>query len=335
MRHAFLRLSLTGLLATLALAACHNKDKEQVQQPGGDTPVAAVEQSVTLLKTGDFAGFWKHALPAGDYETLRTDWTRVPPDQEPLTDEERQEFQEHIKELTEPGAEDKLFAAAKPKLIEYQRQYSDQLPLMVGIFQGIARTGIDKSKDMSAAQKKQASDILDVLAPWAQQASWFDQVKARQAIGIVVGTARKLDLKSADAMRAMDFDTAMQKYSVGYLGLKDLLNVYGLSINATLDSVKVSTVETGPNWARVKIDYTLQGKPISTESVLIEQDGRWYSEDLLHNVRDSHERLMAPPSASTAGVAADAAAPAQAPAKPQAKAAAPDTATQPKPTKKG
>lgn len=328
MRRAFLRLGSISLLCVLALAACHNKDKDQAAQSGGDTPVEAVQQSVTLLKTGDFAGFWKHALPPADYETLRTDWAKTPPDQPPLTDEDRAEFKEHIKELTEPGAEDKLFAAARPKLIEYQQQYSDQLPLMVGIFQGIARAGIEKSQDMSSTQKKQVSDVLDVLAPWAQQTPWFDQARAKQAIGIVVATARKLDLKSADDMRAMDFDTAMQKYSVGFLGLKELLNVYGLSVDAALDSVKVATVETGPNWARVKIDYTLQGKPITTESVLIQQDGRWYSEDLLRNVHDSHERLMAPPAAGTSAVKA-ATTPVEAPAKAEAKA------PEPKSPKKG
>lgn len=328
MRHVFVRLTLLASLAVLALSGCHDKDKPEAVQTGGSSPVAAVEQSVTLLKTGDFAGFWKQALPAADYQTLRTDWSRPPPDQEPLTDEQRTEFKEHIQELTEPGAEDKLFAAAKLKLQEYQRQYSDQLPLFVGIVQGIARTGVDKSQTMTSAQKKQASDILDVLGPWAQQAPWFDQVKARQGIGIIVATARKLDLKGADELRAMDFDAAMEKYRTGYLGLKELLNLYGLSIDATLESVKATQVEAGPNWARVKIDYVLQGKPISTEAVLIEQDGRWYSEELLNNVRQSHERWLMAPAAAPA-VAASVAAP------PISPAAKPAPVAADKPAKKG
>jgi hypothetical protein len=76
----------------------------------------------------------------------------------------------------------------------------------------------------------------------------------------------------------------------------------------------------------VRIDYTLLGKPLSTESNLIEQDGRWYSEDMLQNVRDAHDRLMAPPAppSSTAAPAApaSAAAPLQTEAKPAASNAA-------------
>ncbi|SFR93518.1 hypothetical protein SAMN05216570_0842 [Dyella sp. OK004] len=300
MRPTFFRRTLYVLLALLALAACHNKDKEQqAAQPGGETPEAAVQQSVALIKAGDFAGFWKHALPPADYATLRTDWPRERPDQPPLSAEDRADFAAKLKEFTEPGAEDKLSAQAKVKLTQLQQQYSDQLPVMIGIMQGIARASIEQGKDMSAPQKKQAADILNIVAPWAQQVPWFDQAKAKQSIGIFVATARKLDLKSADQLRAMDFDTAMQKYNVGYLGLKDMLNIYGLSVDDTLNSVKVSTLENANGHARVKIDYTLLGKPVSTESTLIQQDGRWYSEDMLQNVREAHARLMAPASAGS------------------------------------
>ena len=78
-------------LALLALAACHNKE-EAAAAPGGATPEASVQQSVTLIKAGDFDGFWKHALPPNDYANLRTDWTHPRPDQRPITDEDRARF---------------------------------------------------------------------------------------------------------------------------------------------------------------------------------------------------------------------------------------------------
>jgi len=179
--------------------------------------------------------------------------------------------------------------------------------VMLGIGQGIARTAIDQSHAMTAVQKKQANDVLDVVVPWAQQQSWFDQAKARQAIATLVATARKLDIKHADQLRALDFDTAMQKYSTGYLGLRDVLAIYGLSLDQALDSVKVTTLENAYGYARVKIDYVLLGKPLSTESTLMQQDGRWYSEDLLKNVRDAHQRLSMPAVAASAPMPAAAA----------------------------
>ena len=111
---------------------------------------------------------------------------------------------------------------------------------------------------------------------------------------MAVATARKLDLKSPEQLRTMDFDAAMGKYSIGYAGLKQLLAIYGLSVDDTLNSVKFSHVSSSNGHAVVKIDYTLLGKPLSAESKLVQQDGRWYSEDMLDNVRKSHQQLSQP-----------------------------------------
>lgn len=290
-------------VAALALGACHDEDPQQAATSGGETPEAAVQQSVALIKSGDFGGFWKHALPPADYATFQLDWAKPDPDRQPLTDEQRAEFTKNYTAWTEPDAENKRYAEFKPKLVQLSQQYRDQLPVMIGIVQQIAKTGVEQDKSMTATQKAQANEIVDTLAPWVQQAPWFDQDKARQAVSLVVTTARKLDLKSADELRGMDFVTAMQKYSVGYEGLKQVLNLYGLSLDQTWDSVKLSTIENANGHARVKIDYVLLGKPLSTESVLIQQDGRWYSEDLLKNARETHQRLSEPAPSATAAPA--------------------------------
>ncbi|WP_109127102.1 hypothetical protein [Dyella sp. C11] len=261
---------------------------------GGDTPEASVQQSIALIKAADFAGFWKHALPPADYDTLRADWTRPRPDDHPLSAEERADFVKDMQQLTEPDAETKLYAVAKPKLMQLKQQYSDQVPVMIGIFQAIAATGVAQSKELTNQQKQQATEVINVLAPWAQNVPWFDQTRAKQVIDVAVAPARKLDLKTPEQLKSMDFDTAMQKYSVGFLGIKQALAVYGLSVDDMLDSVKITTTENRNGHAHVRIDYTLLGKPLSTESDLVEQDGRWYSADVLQNVREAHERLLAP-----------------------------------------
>lgn len=288
-----LLLSLFGLLA---LTACQNRE-------AATSPAAAVRQSVALIRAGDFAGFWKHALPPADYATLRADWSRPHPGQAPITAADRAQFARTLQQLTAPDAETRLYRQLQPKLIETEQKYRDQLPLLIGIGQSMLKTAVAKSEAMTAAQKQQADAVLDVLGPWAQHAPWFDQDKARLAIGTIVGTARKLDLKSPDALRTMDFDTAMRESAVGYAGIRQLLELYGLSLDAVLDSVRVTTLSNHDGHARVRIDYTLLGKPLSTESALVEQDGHWYSEDLLQNVRQSH-RQPAPPTAITTPAAA-------------------------------
>ncbi|HEY8682342.1 MAG TPA: hypothetical protein VIM06_04165, partial [Rhodanobacter sp.] len=274
------RYALLPLLAALALTACHGKD--DLSQPGGSTPEAAVQASVDLLKAGNFNGLWKHALPPADYATLRADWQQHEQNKQPITAEDRVRFSDAMRKLTEPDAENKLYAELQPKLTTMEQQYKDQVPVLISVGEALVKNGVAQNKNLTEAQKTQASSVLDVLAPWAQQTPWFDQAKAKQAIGVAVATTRKLDLKSPDVLRTMDFDTAMQKYSVGFAGAKQLLAIYGLSVDDTLNSIKVTPLDSSNGHARVKIDYILLGKPLSTESQLVQQDGRWYSEDMLN-----------------------------------------------------
>ncbi|RUL73640.1 hypothetical protein [Dyella choica] len=282
------------VLALLVLAACHQKE-DNTAPSGGTSPEAAVQQSVALVKAGDFAGFWKHALPPADYANLRDDWTRPRPDQRPITNEDRARFNQAVKQLTAPDAETALYEQLKPKLTQMEQQYHDQLPVMIGIGQAILTTGIAQNKTMTENQKQQMRDVLNVLLPWAQQTAWFDQDKAKQVVGVVVASARQLDLKSPDQLQRLDFDTAMKKYATAYQGIKQLLAIYGLSVDDTLNSVKVSTIGIDHGLAHVKIDYSLLGKPLSTDSQLELVDGRWYSKDLIDSERAQHEQLLHPP----------------------------------------
>jgi hypothetical protein len=201
-----------------------------------------------------------------------------------------------------------LYDQLKPKLMQLQAQYQDQLPIMIGIGQAIVTTGIAQSKTLTENQKQQARDALNVLLPWAQQTPWFDQDKAKQAVGVVVATAHQLDLKSPDQLQKMDFDPAMKQYAIAWGGIKQLLVIYGLSIDDTLDSFKITTVGIDHGQARVKINYTLLGKPLNTDSQLVLVDGRWYSQDMINSVRAQHELLLHPATPATSGSAPESAA---------------------------
>lgn len=305
MRFSFLRGALLPLVAALLLSSCHGHD--DATQPGGSTPEAALQGSIDLFKKGDFNGLWKHALPPADYATMRADWTRHQQDQQPITTEDRARFDDTMQKLTGPDAENKLYAEVQPKLASIEQQYKDQLPVLINVGQAIAKSSVAQNRNLTDQQKAQANDMLDVLGPWVQQTHWFDQAKTKQAIGVAVATARKLDLKSPDVLRAMDFDATMDKYATGFAGAKQLLAIYGLSVDDTLDSIKLTPVSSSNGHALVKIDYVLLGKPLSTESKMVQQDGRWYAEDMLRNVRESHRQLSeqaSSPASSAAPAAA-------------------------------
>ena len=301
MRLSILRPTLLPLFAALLLSACHGKD--DASQPGGSTPEAALQGSIDLLKANDLDGLWKHALPPADYANLRADWSKQEQNAAPITAEDRTRFAETMQQFTGPDAENKLYTELQPKLASMEQQYKDQLPVLISVGEAFVKNGVAQNKNLTDAQKAQASSALDVLAPWAQQTPWFDQARAKQAVGVAVTTARKLDLKGPEQLRSMDFDAAMAKYSTGFSGAKQLLAIYGLSLDDTLNSVKLTPVSSSNGHAVVKIDYTLLGKPLSTESTLVQEDGRWYSEDMLNNVRKSHQQMSQPPAASASAPA--------------------------------
>lgn len=298
LRHALLPLIAT----TLLLAGCHGKDDPA--QAGGSTPEAALQSSVDLLKRDDINGLWKHLLPPADYANLRADWTLQQRQAQPASAEQRARFTETMRKLTAPDAENALDAELQPKLAAMEQQYKDQVPVLLSVGEAILKRSIARNPTLDEAQKAQLGSVLDSLLPWAQQAPWFDQARAKQAIGVAVATARKLDLKDPDQLHSLDFDATMAKYATGYAGLKQLLAIYGLPIEQTLDSVRFTPVSSSDGHAVVKIDYTLLGKPLSSESKLVQENGRWYSEELLRNARRSHQQLQQQAAIADAAIAA-------------------------------
>lgn len=290
MRLPALRHALLPFIATLLLAGCHGKDDPA--QAGGSTPEATLQSSVDLLRSGDINGLWKHLLPPADYANMRADWTLQQRHADPASAEQRARFRETLRKLTAPDAENTLYAELQPKLAQMQQQYQDQLPVLISVGEAILKRSIAQSPSLDETQKAQIGSVLDTLLPWARQAPWFDAAHAKQAIGVAVATARKLDVKDADQLRNLDFDATMAKYATGYAGTKQLLAIYGLSIDQTLDSVRLSPVSSGNGHAVVKIDYTLLGKQLSAEAQLVEENGRWYNQELLENARRSHARLQ-------------------------------------------
>jgi hypothetical protein len=292
---AFPRLPL--LLALVLLAACHSR--EPAATLGGDSPEAAVRESLARIRAGDFAGFWRNALPPHDYAMLRDDWGRARAGEASLDAAERVRIDAALQQLAAPDAEATLDARLQPWLADTQARYGDQLPLLVGIGRALASKAIEDDPRLGEEQKKHATALVDALAPWAQQAPWFDPDKARQAVGVVVATARKLDVRDARSLRAMDFDQAMRGYATAFHGMEQLLALYGLPLDETLASARVVPLEYHPPYARVRIEYQLLGRPLSMEATLVQQNGRGYDRDLIDSVRRAHQRLAAPAGAAT------------------------------------
>ena len=141
--------------------------------------------------------------------------------------------------------------------------------------------------------------LIDATAKWAQTAKFTDRALAKQAVGVICKTARDLNLKTIDDVRALNYDQAMQKAGIAVGGMKALFVVYGLNMDKALDSVKTETVSTTGDSAKVKVTYTAFDQPFTTESELTRLDGKWYSKQAIDQWNKAqHETAQVAPAAN-------------------------------------
>jgi hypothetical protein len=195
-----------------------------------------------------------------------------------------------------------MFKEVQPALAEFNTKYKAQLPMYVGMGQTMAGSAIDQSKTLDPTQKQQAKDVLAALGQWVQTTDWADQDKAKQAIAVMCDAARKLDLKTLDQARALSFDQALQKYGQVWAAARKVFAMYGFDVDATLDSISAKTLSNDGTNAVVATSYTLFGKPMTSQTKLVQRDGHWYNKDMV----ESFEKDMAEHAAEASSAAAGA-----------------------------
>jgi hypothetical protein len=283
---------LTWLLAAavLMLAGCQ-RSADEAPAPGSDSPTAAARLLVDDLRHDDLAAFWKHGLPPADHAALVERWRQAQAAQT-TTDAARQGYRQFMGSLTQPGAKAALARRLQEKVTRIADRYGDQVPVLVAIG-GAVLTRIvvaDVALRPTAAQQQGLHDALAPVLQWAQQAPWLDRERAGRSANVAIDTARSLQLATLDQARALDFPGAMTKTSRLWAGAKQALALYGLSLDAVLDSARVTLVSQQADVAHVRIDYLLKGQPQQVVLKMRAVDGRWYPDAL-----PQLARAVAPP----------------------------------------
>jgi hypothetical protein len=302
------RLARFGLILSLAAlaAACSSpQPPAQTAAPAAAIPAApvavapdaAVLASVKALRNNDIGTLLAGSLPPGELTELKADWNKEM-NKDPVSDEERKKFAEEMGKLTAPGAEDKLMAELEPNLKQFEQQSAQQMPMMIAMGQGFIQSAIQQNKDLTEPQKQQTVALIDATANWAKTAKFTDRALAKQAIAVICKTARDLNLKTIDDVRALNYDQAMQKAGIAIGGFKALLTVYGLSMDKALDSVKVETLASTADTAKVKVSYSAFDQPFTTETDLVKLDGKWYGKQAVeqwNKSKHNHETTQVAP----------------------------------------
>ncbi|HVF35277.1 MAG TPA: hypothetical protein VND91_08135 [Candidatus Saccharimonadia bacterium] len=280
-------------LAFVALFAACKKDEEAVATPAAvakatSTPQAAIESAVGHLKTGNIKALVMSQVPPSHLDEMRANWQKELAE-DPPTEQEKKEFETMMAELTASDAEAKLMAKLEPQLVKFESEYAPQLPMMIGMGQGLLQQSVKDNKELTDPQKIEAAKSIDALATWIQTVKFTDRELAKRAVSEVVAAARELDLKTLDQARALDFDTAMEKSGVAYRAAKDVLAAYGLSLDQTLETVKTEVVSEQGDNAKVRVSYVMFEQPMSFETELVKVDGRWYGKQTIEELNKPDE----------------------------------------------
>jgi hypothetical protein len=295
--------------ALLVLVAACNKNPAESSAPAAmvassTAPDAAILASAALVKRGDIEGLMQNSMPAADFAKMKADWA-TEKNEKPITDEDRQKFAATMAKLTAPNAAETLYTEIQPKLAEFDAKYQMQVPVYVAMGSSWLQGMVNQDKDMSAADKQQANAAIGAIGAWAQKTRFTDPVLVKKVLAIATETAGKLNLKTLDEARALNFEQTMQKAQIAFQGIKQALAVYDFSIDKLMDSVKPEVLSNDGKAAKVKVAYTLFDTPLTIDTEMVNVDGHWYGKKAIEKMKEktAQEATTAPPAATTAPAA--------------------------------
>jgi mRNA-degrading endonuclease HigB of HigAB toxin-antitoxin module len=302
MHKSFVRAAFAASLVVF-VAGCGDKPAETAAPAAApvsaNAPDAAIRKSVDLLKQGDFAALMQNAMPPAEYEKVKADWSKNK-DDKPITDEDRQKFAETMGKLTAPNAEQTLYTEIEPQLKAFDAQYQQQIPMYVAMGSSYLQGMVQQNKDLADADKQQALAAITALGNWVQKTRFTEPESVKKVLAIASKAARDVNLKTLDEAHALTFEQSMQKARIVFAAVKDALNVYGFSLDKTLDSVKPEIVSNDGKTAKVKVSYTLFDSPLSTQTEMVNVDGHWYGKNAIDKLHESAPEAPVAPAADAA-----------------------------------
>ncbi len=281
----FTKLVRTALLATLAItiAAC-NRDSATSSSDAASGPQQALRKSIELTREGDIGGLIENMLPPEEFKRIKAEWASQK-DQPPIDDAARARFAETMAKLTAADAAEALFKEFEPDIRQFDAQYQQQIPTMVAMGRSYLKGLTQQNQELSSSEKEQAANIIDALAKWVETTRFTDPDLVKKALSILTESARELDLKSLDEARNLSFEQSVPKLKISFNGLKKALELYGFSIDQTLDSATTELVSSSGDSAVVKVSYTLLDTPLQSSVEMVRINERWYNKDTIDKLK--------------------------------------------------
>lgn len=272
---AQLKLGSLMLILVMILAACGGDDNSaeaEIAKLDTSSPDGAFLASVAAMKSNDLKSLIKNSLSQEQYNNLVTEFENNKTGN--FSEADKAQFAQTITMLTTDGAEDNLYAMVEPQL----EQARAMLPMMLMMGKDQVLQGIKTNPMLPETQRDSAAKVVGAAMDWMGENDILSEDKTKAAISALVSTAKALDMQSLDDLQNMNFDQALDKGSIAFGGVKDILSAYGISMNDMLDSVEVDTVDVQGDKATMNVSFEVFGEQVQQTMNMVKKDGVWVGE---------------------------------------------------------
>jgi major membrane immunogen (membrane-anchored lipoprotein) len=260
------------LVAVMALTACGGDDNSaagEIAKMDTDTPDGAFMASIAAMKANDLKSLIKNSLSEEQYNELVTEFENNKTGN--FSEADKAQFASAISMLTSDGAEENLYQMVEPQL----EQARAMLPMMLMMGKDQVLQGLKTNPMLPESQRDSAVAVVGAAMDWAGENDILSEDKTKAAIAALVSTAKELDMTSLDDVQNMSFDQALEKGSIAFGGVKDILGAYGINMNDMLNSVEISDLEVNGDQANMNVTFELFGETVTQPMSMIKKDGVW------------------------------------------------------------
>lgn len=267
-------------------------DAAGLRNAAAERPVDAVYVLRDRLLARDGAGFARVALPTTLHTRVDAAWrtgrSRWPLEELPLDGD----IPRMLAALQEPDATRALMTSFHSQFAGADSDIDQAVRTLVVFGRGY----LQKDPDYSDEQRKHIDQAMLALGDWALAAPLSDPNRAQHLFSALAATATRtgIDGRHANAdLARLGMTAGLGRLSRYYATLLNQLRLqYGLDFDASLRSLHVSLVQQTGDTARLQLQYTLAGRPITAIVPVVRIEGHWYLADY---VADAKRSLSAPP----------------------------------------
>lgn len=233
-------------------------------------PAQQLQDMTAFLRRNDLLGLAREALSAEKFAEIRTayEYQRG----QPISDDQRAEFEREISRITAPDAVERLMAEFRPKLDEARPQAAGGIMMAIGAAQ-MALASPDT--ELTAEQRDMLRRALPGVQAWLTSTDFFDESTLRRALTLVTDAARATGISNLDQVQMLSFEEVLGHGGNMLAAAKSAVRLYGIDVDQIMATARYETVSIAGNEARVKATVTVFDAPLSTEFDMVLVDGRW------------------------------------------------------------